>query len=145
MTKHIDLIIDLRVLFNIHITPRYIRLGLIIIIIGNKVLYRVFGKELSEFRTQLGGKRLVVRQHQRRTVDVGNDVSHSKGLTRACNAKKRLHTLPIKDALSKRRDGFGLISCWSIGRNQLKVIHNPKPPSAKINKQDNYIIVSQNL
>ena len=52
-TKLVNFIINRRVLCNICVRRRHISFWLIIIIVGYKILYRVFWKELLHFSIQL--------------------------------------------------------------------------------------------
>src|SRR4051812_13819311 len=45
--------INAKIFFNVYITYRHIRFGLIVIIIGNEVFNSIFRKELSEFTVKL--------------------------------------------------------------------------------------------
>ena len=46
--------------------PGDVRLGLVVVVVGDEVLDGVFGEELAELVAELGGQRLVVRDHERR-------------------------------------------------------------------------------
>ncbi len=61
----LDLFVDVGVLLDVQIVPGNVCLRLVIVIVGDKVLDRVLGKELAELGVKLGSKRLVVGQDQR--------------------------------------------------------------------------------
>ena len=124
MTKHIYLVVYHSILLYIHILARDIRLGLIVIVVGHEIFYRVVGKKLSELAAKLSRQSFIVRQHQRGTVHAGNNVRHSKGLTRARNAKKRLHSLALLDTLYQRVYRLGLIARRLIFALQNKPVHS---------------------
>ena len=75
-----DLLVDGRVLLNEGISVGDIGLGLIVVVVGDKVLHRVVGEELPELRAQLGGQRLVVGQHQGGPLHLLDDLGHGIGL-----------------------------------------------------------------
>ena len=110
MAQTVDLVVYGRVLFYIQILPGDIRLGLVVIVIGNEIFHCVFGKKFTEFRAKLGSKCLVMRQNECGTVTFCDDIRHRKGLTRACDTNKRLRTVTAKNALGKSFDRFRLVT-----------------------------------
>ncbi len=123
MAKTVDLVVDERVLFDIHILPGDIRLGLIVIVIGDEELDRVVGKELAELGAKLCRKGLIVCEDEGGTVAFCADVCHCKGLTRARNAEEGLHTVAAVDAVDELLDRLGLIACGLIFRYESKALH----------------------
>ena len=63
MAQLVYFVVDSRVLFYVCVGAGDIRLRLIIVVIGNKILHCIFGKEFSELTAKLCGKGLVVCQH----------------------------------------------------------------------------------
>lgn len=55
----IDFLVYLRILFNVNVGGRYIRLGLIIVVIRNEKLYRAVGEEFAELGAYLRRKRFI--------------------------------------------------------------------------------------
>ena len=88
--------------------------------LGDEVLHGVFGEKLAELRAKLRRERLVVREHQRRPVDVGNDVRHRKRLAGARDAEQRLLLEALLNPLRQLRDRFRLIARRLIGRDKLE-------------------------
>ena len=121
MAQPLDFVVDGRVLFNIGVRMGDVGLRLIVIIVGNEVFHRVFGEKLAEFRTELGGKRLVVRQNQRRTVQLFNDRGHGEGLAGACDAEKHLFRHPGLNSLRQGADGLRLVAGGRVGGVQLEI------------------------
>ena len=76
VAQALDFVVDGGVLFNIRVRVRDVRLGLIVVIVGDEVFDGVFREKLAELRTELRGKRFVVREHERRAVQLRNDVCH---------------------------------------------------------------------
>ena len=68
MPQLIDLIIDRRILGNIGIRRRDVCLRLVVIVIGDKVLYGVMRKEFLEFTLELRGQCLIVGDNNRRFI-----------------------------------------------------------------------------
>ena len=110
VAQALDLIVDGTVLLDEGISVRDIGLRLVIVVVGDKVLDRVFGKELLELAAQLCGEGLVVRQHQRRAVEPCDHVCHRKGLAGAGHTEQHLLVDPVFDRLDQRVDRLGLVA-----------------------------------
>ena len=83
MAQPVDLLVDGSILFDIGVRMGNIRLRLVVIVVGNEVLYHIFWKKLPELRAQLGRQGLVVGQHQSWPVELRNNRGHGKGLAGA--------------------------------------------------------------
>ena len=127
MAQTVDLVVDRHIFFYICVRVGDIRLGLVIIVIGNKVFDRVFGEELAELRTKLSGKRFVVREHERRTVDVRDDVRHRECFSRTGNAEQRLFVRAFKHTLGQFCDRLRLISRRLVIRHEFEFVHTRSP------------------
>ena len=121
VAQALDLVIDGGVLFNIRVRVGDVCLRLIVIIVGNEVFHRVFREKLPEFRTKLGGERFVVRQHQRRTVQLLDHGSHGEGLAGAGDAQQNLRRHPLLDPARQGADGLRLVAGGGIGRMQFEI------------------------
>ena len=64
----VDLVVARRVLLDVRVAARQVRLGLVVVEVADEVLDGVVREELAELGVELRGQRLVVRQHQRRLV-----------------------------------------------------------------------------
>ena len=82
----LDLLVDGGVLLDVGIGLRDVRLGLVVVVVGDEVLHRVLGEELLQFREELRGERLVVRQDERGAVPLRDEVRHREGLAGARHA-----------------------------------------------------------
>ena len=60
-----------------------IRLGLVVVVVGDEVVDGVLGEELPVFLCKLCGKRLVMRKHQCCLLHAIYHVRYSKRLSRA--------------------------------------------------------------
>ena len=81
-TKLLDLGIDRHILLYIGIGGSDIGLGLVVVVVGDEVLYSVVGEEGLELGVELCRQRLVVAQHQGRLLHLGDDVGCREGLPR---------------------------------------------------------------
>ena len=97
-----------------------IGLGLVIIVVGDEVFHRVLREKLLELRAQLRGEGLVVRQHERRPLDLFDDARHRERLARARDTEQDLLVEAHLHALRQLFDGLGLVARGLEGRVQLK-------------------------
>ena len=98
MPQFIYLVVYRKVLFYIGVRARNIRFRLIVIVIGNEKLHPVVRKKGAEFVAELRRKRFIVRDNERGTVYVRDDVRHRKRFARTRNAQKHLRAKPVVNA-----------------------------------------------
>ena len=65
VAQPVDLVVDRGVLLDVEVLRRDVRLGLVVVVVGDEVLDRVVGEELAELVAELRRQRLVVGDHQR--------------------------------------------------------------------------------
>ena len=65
----VDVVVPGGVLLDVEVGLRDVRLGLVVVVVGDEVLDRVVGEELAELVAELCGERLVVRDHERRLLE----------------------------------------------------------------------------
>ena len=104
------MIIYLRIFLDKRIRRGHIGLGLVVIIVRNKVLDRVFGEELFKFSVELCRERLVVRHHDRWPLELLNDVGHGEGFTASGNTQECLRREPCTDSIYQLLYRAGLIT-----------------------------------
>ena len=92
----LDLLVDGRVLLDVGVRLRDVRLRLVVVVVRDEVLDGVLGEELLQLREELRGKRLVVREDQRRTVPLRDQVRHRE---RLAGARHALQDKPVVAAL----------------------------------------------
>ena len=120
VTKFFDLVVDGAVLFDIGVGVCDVGFRLVVVVVADKILHRIVWKKRLKLRTKLGGQRLVVRQHQRRTVDLLDDVCHGEGFARTGDAEQRLLLIPAEHPLRQGVDRLRLVAGWLIVRDELK-------------------------
>ena len=86
----VDLVVARRILLDVRVRARQVRLGLVVVEVRDEVLDRVVREELAELGVQLRRQRLVVAQHQRRPLGLLDDVGDGVALARAGDAQQRL-------------------------------------------------------
>ena len=69
------------------------------IVVGYKVFNSVFREELSEFSVKLCRERLVMRHHDRGSLQLLNHVSHGEGFTAPGNTQECLRREPCADSV----------------------------------------------
>ena len=89
----VDLLVHRRILLDIGVGARDIGLGLVVVVIGDEILDRVVREEALELAIELGGERLVGREHQRRPLRRLDHLGHGEGLARAGDAEQHLVAL----------------------------------------------------
>jgi hypothetical protein len=98
-------------------------LGLVVVVVGDEVLDRVLGEELPELVAELRGERLVVRDHERRALELLHHPRHRRRLARAGCAEERLAPVPVAQRLGKLRDGLRLVACRAVGGCDAEIGH----------------------
>ena len=114
VAQAVDLIVDKGVFFDIHILARNVSLGLVVVVVRNKIFDGGIGKEFTHLGADLRRQGFVRLQNQCRTIGARNDVCHGKGLTRSGNTQKRLHTLAAQNALGQALYRLRLVACGGI-------------------------------
>ena len=120
MAQHLDFFVDRRILLDIGVALRHIRLGLIVIVIRYEIDYGVIGEKLLELACKLSGKGLIGSHDKRRLTQGLNGFGHRKSLTRTSHTQQNLITVSVPHALHKRLNGLGLGTGRLIGRNDFK-------------------------
>ena len=120
MAQAVYLIVDGAVLFDIGIGAGDIGLRLVVVVVGDEIFHGVVREKRAELGAELGGQRLVVGQHQRRTVALGDDVRHREGLSRPCHAQQCHIPHALTQSLAKPLDRPRLIPRRLVCRFQTK-------------------------
>ena len=102
VAQAVNLVVDGTVLLNIGVCGRDISLGLVIVVVGDEIFYRIIGEKAAHLGTDLAGQRLIRLQNQRRAIAPGDDVRHRKRLAGAGDAQQRLGVVALMDALHQR-------------------------------------------
>jgi len=116
----VQLIVDGRFLVDIDIGGGNIRFGLVKIVVADEIFDGVLRKKSFELVIQLRGKSFVVRQNQRGTIGLFNQLGHGERLARAGNAKKHLLLLAGIEAAIELVNRRGLVAARLIIAVQLE-------------------------
>ncbi len=98
-------------------------LGLVVIVIGDKIFHGVVGEELPELAAKLGRQGFVVGQNQGGAVQLFDDGGHGEGLAGTGDAQQRLLPQSPIHAVCQGGDGLRLVAGGLIFGYELKLIH----------------------
>ena len=93
VAEPVDVVVERRVLLDVEVGLRDVRLGLVVVVVGDEVLDRVLREELAELVAELRRERLVVRDHERRPLQLLDHPRHRRRLARAGRAEQRLEAV----------------------------------------------------
>jgi hypothetical protein len=105
----LDLLVDGGVLLDVEVLARNVCLGLVVVVVGDEILHRVVGEEVLELPVELGGQRLVVREHEGRELRILDELGHGEGLARPGHAPEGLEAQVVLDPLGQERNGLSLV------------------------------------
>ena len=106
----VDVLVDRRILLDVRIARRHVGLGLIVVVVRDEVLDRVVREEALELTVELGRERLVVRENERRTAKVLDDVGHRHRLPGPGDPEQRLESVSALQASGQLRDSLWLVT-----------------------------------
>ena len=118
----LDLSVDRGVLLDEGVGRRDVRFRLVVVVVGDEVDDRVVRQQVRELGRELRGERLVRRHHERRLLDLFDDLRHREGLARAGDAEQGLVPLAGLDRLGEAVDRLGLIAGGLVGRHDLEFL-----------------------
>jgi hypothetical protein len=119
-SQAVDILVDACVLLDERITRGDVRLRLIVVVVRDEVLDGVRREERLELTVQLRGQRLVVRQHERRSSPLRDDVGHGHRLPGARDAEQRLKAVTAREPLGQLDDRARLITSRGEGTLESK-------------------------
>ena len=112
----LDMLVDGCILFDKKISRRNIGLGLVVVVVADKVLDGIIREKIPHFRIKLSRKRFIGRHNQCGNADPGNDIGHGKGLAGPRDPEKRLSRQALFYPLSEFLNRLSLIACRRIRR-----------------------------
>ena len=122
MAQFVDLVVDRRILLDIGVRLRNVRLGLVVVVVADKIADVIVGKEGLELARQLRCERLVVCNDEGWPLHLLDDLCHRVGLARARRTEQHLRCHSILDAARNIGDCLRLIPhrlerCGDLERN----------------------------
>ncbi len=115
VAQAVDLLVDRRVLLDVQVLARDVRLGLVVVVVRDEVLDRVAREVRAELVAELRRERLVVGDHERRLLHRLDRRRHRHRLAGAGRAEQRQRALAGVDPDRQRLDRRGLIGGRAVG------------------------------
>jgi len=109
-TEPLDLLVNRRILLDVGIGTGDVGFRLVVIEVADEILDRIAREELFELRVKLRREGLVMRNDERRPIELADDIRHREGLPRPGHAEERLMAIPRLDRLEQLGDGLALIA-----------------------------------
>ena len=119
----VDVVVPGRVLLDVEVGLRDVRLGLVVVVVGDEVLDCVVGEELAELVAELRGQRLVVGDHERRLLHLLDRPRHRRRLAGAGSAEERLESVSFAQAGRELLDRLRLVGGRTVRVRCLELGH----------------------
>ena len=116
----LDVLVDRGVLLDVGVRGRHVGFRLVVVVVRDEVLDGVAREVLLELAVELRRERLVVREHERRTLHGLDHVRDGVRLSGTGDAKQRLVREARLDAVDERGDGGRLVAGRRVLRLQLE-------------------------
>ena len=110
----VDFVIDGRILCDIGIGRRHVSLRLVIVVVGDKVFYRIFREKFLELAVQLSSQGLIVRYDQSGLLQLLNDIGHGKGLAGTGHAQQGLKLVALLKTFDQGFYSLRLVTGGSV-------------------------------
>src|SRR5208337_2046552 len=128
----VELIVDGRLLLDINVPRRNIGLRLVVIVVGDEVLDGVVREEGLELVIELRRQRLIVRENERRAVQLFNDLGHGISLARASNPEQHLVLFTIVQSAGERFDRLTLVSLRFVSTDEPEIHDDLDSPECAV-------------
>ena len=120
-----DVVVPRRVLLDVEVGLRDVRLGLEVVVVRDEVLDRVVREELAELVAELRRERLVVRDDERRALELLDRPRHRRRLARSGRAEDRLEAVAGGDRGGDLADRARLVAHGRVQVGSLERAHTP--------------------
>ena len=122
MTHFVNRLIDGGILGDVRVGLGDVGFRLVVIVVGDEILDRVFREVALELAVELRGEGLVGSDDQSRPLDSGDHLGHGERLAGTGNAEEGL----FFDLLLQAAASFSMASGWSpVGRKSLRIAKYP--------------------
>ena len=118
--QSVDLLVDRGILLNVDVALRNVGLGLVVVVVADEVVDGVVREEVAKLGIQLGGERLVVRQHERGPAHARDHVGHREGLAGAGHPHQHLRGPSVGDPADERIDRGRLVARGLVGGDEFE-------------------------
>ena len=110
MPQAVDLVIDRRVLLDVGVGRREVRLGLVVVVVRDEELDPVLGEQVPQLGGELGRQGLVRLDDEGGALDLFDHPGDRCRLPGACDALEGLVPVPSFGSLHERGNGSGLVA-----------------------------------
>ena len=121
----VDLVVDRRVLLDVGVGGREVRLGLVVVVVRDEVLDPVLREQLPELARELRRQALVGREHDRGPVDLRDHRRGGEGLPGTRDAEQGLEPVAPLDSPRQCLDGCRLVAGGRQVGDELERGHVP--------------------
>ncbi len=125
VAQPVDLVVDGRVLLDVGVGRRQVRLRLVVVVIGDEELDPVPREEVPQLGRELGGERLVRLDDQGGTLDPLDHPGDRGGLARAGDPLQGLVAVAPVHAVGQADDGLRLVARGLERGDDLELGHCP--------------------
>ena len=125
-----DVVVPGRVLLDVEVGLRDVRLGLEVVVVRDEVLDRVLREELAELVAELRGERLVVRDDERGPLELLDRPGHRRRLAGSGRAEDRLEAVAGRDGVGDLADRARLVAHGRVHVRGLERAHAPSVAAA---------------
>ena len=123
VAQPVDLLVDRRVLLDVEVLARDVRLGLVVVVVRDEVLDRVRREVRPELVAELRRERLVVGEHERGPLQPLDRRRHRHRLAGAGGTQQRHPARARFDALDEAVDGLRLVGGRRVDGVELEGRH----------------------
>ena len=109
-TEPVEIVVPRGVLLDVDVPGRDVRLGLVVVVVGDEVRDRVLREEFAKLLEQLGRERLVVADDQRGPTHAFDHVGHGERLAGAGRPEQDLFATTLVDAVHQLLDRLRLVT-----------------------------------
>ena len=110
MPQPVDLVVDRRLLFDVRVRLRDVRLRLVVVVVGHEVLNPVLREELTKLVGELRCKRLVRREDQCWLLQLLDGPCDGCRLPRPRDSEQRLESITSLDSVYELGDRHRLVT-----------------------------------
>ena len=111
MAQAVYLVIHAGVFLYVGVGRGHVGFGLVVVVVAHEIFHPIVGEELSHLVGELGGERLVGRDHEGGALDLLYRPGDGRALAAARDALQGLEAEVGVDAVCQLLDGFGLVAC----------------------------------
>src|SRR3989338_4667115 len=90
MPESVDLLVYLRILFDVCIGDGHVCFWLVEVVVRNEIMHCRFGKKFSKLLSQLSCQRLIMSNHQGRLIVSRNYIGNGESFAGAGGSKQSL-------------------------------------------------------